>query len=523
MTDYYGVLLRAMAKVDAPSDAERARIYDHVRTVMLRQLNGREPPLPEEEIATQTAAFEAAVARLEERMVMPARRVAATAVAQGHDAWGAPDEPAPEMADVAPPEDEEWAEAVDDAHIPNSAWDAPAIDMTWDEATEQWHDPSLDPARLERLPPPRPADPRLPDDWHDRVSAAVADDQAPTAYPEPDPEPRRGRAPSPVQSEESFEEETALEVDEPPAALRDEPAPRRRRRTQRRGAAEAGPLPSELDTRAQDRPAEPRGRRREAGGLRGLAARFRPHRDDDPLAAFVAPEEGRRRKAPARAETSAPARRRGSPTRWLMGGLAVMTVAIIGWSATVFLPLLFPPAPSTETAAVATEEAPAQPARQVRSVAPAAPGSDIARTVLLFNGENPTVFESGPDNPVRFEGDGGAGVARVTSSASAGGVRAVVGPGLAQRLGGQRVRLVMVVRAASENGADSIRLAYQRGGGAISDWQVSKLPADFEPVTILWDIPEATTRGSDFVLIEPGIPGDGTAAEIKSIRFEILS
>ena len=61
----------------------------------------------------------------------------------------------------------------------------------------------------------------------------------------------------------------------------------------------------------------------------------------------------------------------------------------------------------------------------------------VAQTYAIFDGRDPTVFSTTPDDPIHF--DSTAGVARIASSASASGAKVVIGPGLAARLAGQRV------------------------------------------------------------------------------------
>jgi hypothetical protein len=99
----------------------------------------------------------------------------------------------------------------------------------------------------------------------------------------------------------------------------------------------------------------------------------------------------------------------------------------------------------------------------------------------------------------------------------------LIGPGLAARLAGQRVRVILVARSARENGAASMRFAYQ-SGLAISHWQTANLSSDYAPLGLLWRVPSIRTdENGDALLIEPGIPGDGTAMDIQSIRIDLLA
>lgn len=144
----------------------------------------------------------------------------------------------------------------------------------------------------------------------------------------------------------------------------------------------------------------------------------------------------------------------------------------------------------------------------------------VEQTYTLFDGRDPTIFVSTPDNPVRFVSDAG-GFARVSSTASAPGVKVHVGPGLAARLAGREVRVTIVARAAPENGALNMRFAYQ-SGLAVSHWQTANLDATYEAVAMRWRPPAMQTEGGDYLLIEPGIPGDGTAVDIQSVQIDVL-
>ena len=145
----------------------------------------------------------------------------------------------------------------------------------------------------------------------------------------------------------------------------------------------------------------------------------------------------------------------------------------------------------------------------------------VAQTYAIFDGRDPTVFSTTPDDPIHF--DSAAGVARIASSASASGVKVVIGPGLAARLAGQRVRVVIVARSSTDNGAANMRFAYQ-SGLAISHWQTANLDANFASVGMEWRLPTMRTSPTgDYLLIEPGIPGDGTGADIQSIKIDVLA
>ncbi len=145
----------------------------------------------------------------------------------------------------------------------------------------------------------------------------------------------------------------------------------------------------------------------------------------------------------------------------------------------------------------------------------------VTQTFTIFDGVDPTVFATTPDNPIAFDSTGG--FARVSSSTSAPGVKVTIGPGLASRLAGQNVRVVIVARSSQESGAAGMRFAYQ-SGLAISHWQTVNLGTNYAPVGMEWRVPMMQTSATgDSLLIEPGVPGDGTGVDVKSIRIDVIA
>ena len=101
-------------------------------------------------------------------------------------------------------------------------------------------------------------------------------------------------------------------------------------------------------------------------------------------------------------------------------------------------------------------------------------------------------------------------------------MRVVIGPGLSNRLSGHAVRVTLIARAARENGATGLRFAYENGL-AISPWHTANLGNDFQIFNLVWRVPSMRADpNTDQLLIEPGIPGDGTAADIQSIKLDLL-
>ena len=142
------------------------------------------------------------------------------------------------------------------------------------------------------------------------------------------------------------------------------------------------------------------------------------------------------------------------------------------------------------------------------------------QTFVVFDGRDPTVFATTPDNPVRLDSDGEGGFTRISSSTTGAGVKVLIGPGLASRLAGQRIRVTV-----SRPFVDGAR----RGQHAL---RLSERPchqplADREPVAAIRrrrpDLARAdvrTTARRRLSVVEPGIPGDGTGVDIRSIRID---
>ena len=142
----------------------------------------------------------------------------------------------------------------------------------------------------------------------------------------------------------------------------------------------------------------------------------------------------------------------------------------------------------------------------------------VTSSFSLFDGRDPTVFASDPDNPVRFDGQ----LARIATSAASSGAKIIIGAGLSSRLAGKTIRVTIDARSARENGAASMRFAYQ-SGFAISHWQAANLGPDFTEFGLVWRVPTMRTDpAGDYIVIEPGIPGSGTAVEIRAVRVDLV-
>lgn len=67
-----------------------------------------------------------------------------------------------------------------------------------------------------------------------------------------------------------------------------------------------------------------------------------------------------------------------------------------------------------------------------------------------------------------------------------------------------------------------MRFALQ-SGLAVSHWQSADLSPNYATYGMIWRVPAARTTAGDYLLIEPGIPGDGTSVDIRAIRIDIVN
>ena len=196
--------------------------------------------------------------------------------------------------------------------------------------------------------------------------------------------------------------------------------------------------------------------------------------------------------------------------------MVVFGAGILAWSASVFLPVLFLSDPESETTPAQSVATPAAEP-QAAPVAPAV----VSGGISMFDGGDPSVFEAGADNPINYLADVGGGIVRITSTINSGGARLVIGPDAANSLSGHQVRVVMEARGTPDQAAAAVRLAYQQEL-IILDWRLARLIGEFAIITATWTVPNREAAGTDYLIIEPGVAGDGTAIDIRSIRFELL-
>jgi hypothetical protein len=202
--------------------------------------------------------------------------------------------------------------------------------------------------------------------------------------------------------------------------------------------------------------------------------------------------------------------------RILAAVIACLAVFLVGFGIYVFYPRSSGPAVAENGAVKQMVISDAATAAEIPKRA-----VDVVKSFDVFDGRDPQVFVGSPDNPIRFDKDKDGGFTRVSSTAEAAGARAVIGPGLAVRLAGQTIRITLTARSSREGGADKLRFAYQ-SGVAISHWQVANVSQAYGEIGLIWRVPTQRTSNGDALIIEPGIPGDGTGVDIKAIRIDLI-
>jgi hypothetical protein len=214
------------------------------------------------------------------------------------------------------------------------------------------------------------------------------------------------------------------------------------------------------------------------------------------------------------ASQRAPARR-PSRLRILIGVVAILAMVFVGGLVWLLLPRV---APTVDNTVVLQTEVPGGVSDPDTAIRIPKEAIAVTSSFSLFDGKDPTVFAGDPDNPVRFDGE----YARIATSVSSAGAKVIIGAGLSSRLAGRTIRVTIDTRSARENGATSMRFAYQ-SGVAISHWQTANLSSDFTELGLVWRVPTLRTSPTgDYIIIEPGIPGSGTGVEIKSVRIDLV-
>jgi hypothetical protein len=512
MTDFYSVLKSSIVRRNLRSPDDRRDVYHQARKAMINKLWSFDPPLAEDEIDTRIGLFDAAVERIESDLELafaesdaieadrPRRREATRRLPP-------PEPPRQPLVYEGYDEEADYAPAFGGRTAPREErqeWQQPPRRDSYDELPaprryEQRGEVGRQQARSEWIAPA----PRQPDQWEGHPDDDFHADPG-----------RDGRGYDALPHQDEHYEEAAYE--EPPARE----APRRT------GAYQA---PKYRDDAAGGwQPAEPQQQWERA-------APADEHDFDDEQQPYAEVERAppKKKKKKARKQAASSGR---SPVRILAFMIAALSVVMIGFITWVFLPIIFAPDQTTSQPAAAPpkmdDRLPADGAAAASSARIVADGAtaseiserqvDVAESLVVFDGRDPTVFEGSSDNPIRFASDAEGEYARISSATSAAGARAVIGPGLADRLAGRMVRITLLARASGENGAPNLRFAHQ-SGVAISPWQTAQLTDTYGTYAMIWRVPAGDSRGGDYLLIEPGIPGDGTSTDIRSIKIDILA
>lgn len=468
MSDLYSLIRRSIIDRGLTSAAAREEVYQQARTAVIRELWSYEPPLAEDEIDARVGQFDLAIDELEGDLA---------------EAFAEPAEVPP----AGPPT--------------KLSKGAVSVFEGYDRDTD------YAPAYV-ALPPPRRIE-------HRQSSARVEGAR---------PAPASGRRLDPLALRSAAIEAALRSGDGDDLVFGEESQAERHPDT---GDAEFGrpdPFAGPAETDDDDQPAsrswqddeqnlDDGGAWHDDDGEEARRPPFAPDYEDDetseatakrPWTALIATLDERTR------------------VRILIGAIAALGLVLVGLAGLILSPILAPSGNPPQAAAVA-----APPQATAASAAPPESGTDataapadITQTFTVFDGSDPAIFESGPGNPVQF--DKSAGFARITSSASDPGVRVIIGPALAGRFAGRSVRVTLLARAARENGATGLRFAYENGI-AISHWQTANLANDFVSYNLVWRVPALRVDpNTDQLLIEPGIPGDGTAADVRSIKIDLL-
>jgi hypothetical protein len=475
MSDFYSVLKESILERGLASFAEREEVYSQARRAMVQRLWSYDPPLAENEIDTRIGLFNDAVDRIESDLV--------TAFAE-QEAMAGMDEP-------------DFPRPTDEARSP------PPVYRGYDEDRDD-----------------RPAFDNSPESFGDgRVARIIS--RAVALLPENATPARRQEIkpkiipapveyePEPIDDGEEAETEFASssigdqfedlgDLDEPAPLARDDFEGDRRFRQPGRdfGYDAENALEESYEGEAEDEGDE---RYSEEGGLPS-------------------------RQAPRRAR-----RNERDTVRILIAAVATLAIVFVALSIYLIYPLLTGRGAPQRPAVAASQSAGPEKA-VTRMVGDPKAGAEIPKRALVvsqsyvvFDGQDPTVFVGTSDNPIRFDHDALGGFARIASSPGGDGGKVTIGPGLAAQFAGREIRVVLTVRSARENGATNLRFAYQTGL-AISHWQEANLSADYTDVGMTWRAPALRANpAGDFLVIEPGIPGDGTAAEIRSVRIDVLA
>ena len=519
MSDFYSILRKSILDRGITNGGDRNAIYDQARRAMIRRLWTFDPPLAEDEIDRRIAAFDAAVSDIEADVMAtfsdvddPPAEVEDDYV-EPHVPYGR-DDRAADYYDTDP-----YAAGGREPAYREPEYREP--EYREPEYREPEDYPVANPRRLPALIDPVAFGRQVREAglvrYHEEARRLEREQQAPPYDPRYDAPPYDSRYDAPPRDPRydapPYEPRYSAPLVEPEV---DEPPMRPRSRALARQRIPEPPVdPYEDEPGYGDVPPPPAWQQREHDRWSEDAPRRTARGAREPR-----PAADPRRIGP---DDDLPRRRRRKRSRkpisdrdkifMLLGAIGVCVLVLGGIGVYVLVP-----ADGGVTVDIDSRQEVSDAATAVRLANQAMP---VDQTFMLFDGRDPTVFETSPDNPIRF--DDTSGTVRVSSSTGSAGVKALIGPGLATRLAGHDVRVTIVARSAKVAGAASMRFAYQ-SGVAISHWQTANLGPDYQAVALTWRVPALQTdRSGDVLLIQPGVPGDGTGANIKSIKIDLLS
>ena len=104
MAEYFPLLDRAVSGLPDPTAEARRSIYDRARAALIGQLSRMDPPVPEDDIARESAALDEAIARIEAGFAAPPATEAGPAIALPPVDAPSPASPGPALTTQASPQ-----------------------------------------------------------------------------------------------------------------------------------------------------------------------------------------------------------------------------------------------------------------------------------------------------------------------------------------------------------------------------------------------------------------------------------
>lgn len=525
MNEFYTILINSLKKRDLWDRSEREKLYEQARVAMIQKLWAMGPGLESAQVQERIRQFEAAVKQVE----------ADVTVAERFRQFGPGDSPAAiaYVPSEPAPEDDRWSEGTTEGPLLEGTVLQPEPEIEFDFKLQfdrlRQEEPEFDdaaetlPAELPALPAPqqrrpfRRHQPRQLGENDDTYDSLAEEEQR--SWEEDAPDWRTGVA----------DDEDELAGEAQPQAASAAPAAKGRRRLTALSMDRLFQLGARGDRWEPPKPLE---RGNDLNRLRGYLDRSIRKLSGGRM------EGGYGEPAPSQAEP------KGRASRYVTVGIAGVVACVMLWGIFTVVPVLLrggdvvtersgedgraiaaeaPPTPVTVSTTAPPTTGATPPTPIVVTTTPMRLASlPVQERIPLFDGRNPTAFTSGPDNPIRFAADGNkGGFARISSSASSAGAKLVVGPGVSQRLAGKVIRIVVEVRASAEQGANTMRVGYQTGA-QVSPWRAGPVGKGFSTLELTWQVPTSGGKTANVVLIEPGVPGSGTAVDIKSITLEVL-